>query len=433
MYPPMGNQLCCYRFTMKQAVLLLLTFASLSVTPLAFLIPKHMSIQKYKDKMMSTHCTTSKPAAALHAAPKRLPDNADGVLYVNDRCIDCAACSHFAPSVFSRTNLGHHIVETQPSTEQEIDTARAALAACPVAAIRIETSAQRHHRGDETLLSPDDAALAKNLALSTKLNGRSYPFPRQLIEHVWYLGHHNEHSFGATPYLTFVQSKESKKNTWIMIDTPRYCQSAVDTVLSLTGPTGPDYLFLTHVDDTADHGKWKLKFPLLQRIFHAKELGRNNWVGDVTLEQVEILVKPNVPHHDDNTRNSSPDALQAYDLTGRALSAQEADAQEGVVIYHTPGHSPGSMSLLQKSDGVLFSGDTLGYTERTKTLTGFPRYGRDLRLQKETLNQLEAIPWDVVAPGHGHARDYRGKQAEREKALRDAQKELDDVFAKRRR
>jgi glyoxylase-like metal-dependent hydrolase (beta-lactamase superfamily II)/ferredoxin len=418
---------------MKQAASLLLTCASLAVTSFAFVIPKHINIQNCRRKGLSTRYSTE-PAAALHAAPKRLPDNADGVLYVNDRCIDCATCSHFAPTIFSRTNLGHHIVHTQPSTEHEIDTARAALAACPVAAIRIETSAQRHHRGEETLSSPDDAALAKNLTLSTRLNGRSYPFPRQLTEHVWYLGHHNEHSFGATPYLTFIKSEESQTNTWIMIDSPRYCQSAVETVLSLTGPSGPDYLFLTHVDDTADHEKWKLRFPLLQRIFHAKELGRNNWLGDATLEQVEILVQPNVPHdYDDNTRNSGPDALQAYDLTGRALSAREVDAQTGVVIYHTPGHSPGSISLLLKSDGVLFSGDTLGYTDRTKTLTGFPRYGRDLRLQKATLDQMEAIPWDVVAPGHGHARDYRGKPDVRSKELLDAKKELNDVFAKRRR
>lgn len=408
---------------MQQSGLLFLSFAALATTPctpLAFAPNKVWTTQQQRS------------IVSLHAAPKRLLDNADGVLYVNDRCIDCSACSHFAPTVFSRTNFGHHIVHTQPSTEHEIDTARAALAACPVAAIRIETLAQRRHRGDdETLSSPDDVALAKNLALSTKLNGRSLPFPRQLTEHVWYLGHHNEHSFGATPYLTFVQNKENDKHVWIMIDTPRYCQSAVDAVLSLTGPSGPDYLFLTHVDDTAHHDKWKLAFPQLQRIFHAKELGRNNWVGDLTLEHVEILVQPYVA--DNGERNCDPEALQAYDLNGMALSAAEAETQGGVVIYHTPGHSPGSMSMLLKSDSVLFSGDTLGYTERTKTLTGFPRYGRDLKLQKATLVQLGALSWDVVAPGHGHVRDYRGKREMRDEELFDAEKELDDAVAQRNR
>merc|ERR1719343_1218470 len=34
--------------------------------------------------------------------PRRLSDNAEGPLYINDKCINCSACSMFAPSVFAR-------------------------------------------------------------------------------------------------------------------------------------------------------------------------------------------------------------------------------------------------------------------------------------------------------------------------------------------
>ena len=49
----------------------------------------------------------------------------------------------FAPSVFQRRQPqdGAHVVYHQPATEQEVDDARAALAACPVAAIRVDKDA----------------------------------------------------------------------------------------------------------------------------------------------------------------------------------------------------------------------------------------------------------------------------------------------------
>jgi glyoxylase-like metal-dependent hydrolase (beta-lactamase superfamily II)/ferredoxin len=366
--------------------------------------------------------TTTRPQSCTlnAAAPKRLEDNVDGVLYVNDRCIDCAACSHFNPSVFKRGN-GHHFVYAQPSIEEDIVNARAAIVACPVAAIRVDAITSQEQ---ETM----DFSLAKNLALSQKLNGRDLPFPRPLTSNVWYLGHHNEHSFGATPYLTsttFANSGDNDNKIWIMVDTPRCIKSAIQAVTTLTGPNGPDYLFLTHVDDTADHAKWKDEFPHLKRIFHVGDLGQHNWVGDLSLENVEVLLQET---------SSSDDSLQAFDLDGKVLTQDEADnSQQRVVLYHTPGHSPGSISLFQKSDnnggGVLFTGDTLGYTTRTSTLTGFPNYGNDLRLQKEIVQKIEKLPWDVVAPGHGHARDYTAKGDMRSKELQDAKAEL-EAYAK---
>jgi glyoxylase-like metal-dependent hydrolase (beta-lactamase superfamily II) len=247
------------------------------------------------------------------------------------------------------------------------------------------------------------------------------PFPRALTDNVWYLGHHNEHSFGATPYLTYTTSSSSDGNDkiWIMVDTPRFGKSAVTAVTGLTGDKGPDYLLLTHVDDTADHGKWKKEFPNLKRIFHAGDLGRHNWVSDLTLEHVEILLK--------DTSSEDTANLQAFDLDGNVLSSKDAESsQHDIIIYHTPGHSPGSISMLQKDGNILFTGDTLGYTPRTNTLTGFPRYGKNQRLQKTVLDKIEELHWDVVAPGHGHARDYSTNTEDlRTKEMEEAKIELE--------
>lgn len=403
--------------------------------------------------IVATRTTT----AIAAAAPRRFPDNVEGPLYVNERCINCAACSMFAPHSFERSssslvggssnhNYQHHRVHSQPRTENEIEQARAALAACPVAAIRVETPAQRSHHYKLQPPKTDDNEddnLTKRLGLNPKFNGGADPpFPRRVVggnddsdtrssfsPEVYFLGHHNEKSFGATPYLFH----SAAHNCWIMVDTPKFSKSAVKAVETLTGiGRGPAYLILTHVDDTAGHNEWKDHYgSSLRRVFHAGDLGRHNWIGDTTLEGVEVLLQ-RPPETD-----GRPSSLQAYDLTGTPID-DEAAAKEEVVLLHTPGHSPGSISVLFRSQGgdgdghnddghghgVLFTGDTYAYRLSANAMTGMPQYGYDRRQQAETLrlllpscggvsaktnaanNPRSWLDWSVVMPGHGHYRDY---------------------------
>lgn len=332
----------------------------------------------------------------LRAAPQRLDENVQGILYVNDRCINCAACSNFAPTVFERGPKFKHVVYKQPTlhNRNELEDARAALAACPVAAIRVE------HK-----VKSSEAELKSSLSIQP--NG-TLLFPRPIQPEtdlgVFYLGHHNEASFGAIPYLVRGKSPEGKIIS-VMVDVPRFCRSAVAAVKSLS-PTGPDYLFLTHVDDTADHNKWAENFPNMKRIFHEGDLGRHNWIGDFTLENVEVLLKGKM---EDDTKE-----MMFWNIDGKQIDEKESIREEEMVIIHTPGHSPGSISLLfrPKSDsvnGVLFTGDTYSWTTRDGGhMSGFPRYGNDLPQQAQTLKLLGEIShmWDVIAPGHGHLRSY---------------------------
>jgi glyoxylase-like metal-dependent hydrolase (beta-lactamase superfamily II) len=300
--------------------------------------------------------------------------------------------------VFSRDPQGFHKVHRQPETAEEIDHARAALVACPVAAIRTETNAQKNHRGDSDRLTPKQELLVSQLAINPKFNGRAHPFPLRVslnIEGVYYVGHHSEKTFGAIPYLLFTNG-----HGWILIDTPQFSKSAVRVVETLTGPEGPAFMLLTHVDDTSGHNDWKQHFPAMKRIFHSGDLGRNNWLGDKTLENVEVLVRG----------TSTSDQLLFYDMNGTLLS--RVDDQE-VVLIHTPGHSAGSMSLWKrpsensKTGGILFSGDTYAHTTSGGgRMTSFPRYGDNGQLQAQILNQLAGLEWNLVAPGHGHVREY---------------------------
>ncbi|KAL7462456.1 hypothetical protein ACHAXS_002841 [Conticribra weissflogii] len=305
-----------------------------------------------------------------------------------------------------------------------------------------------------------DRKMKRSLAIQPTKES-SQPFPRSIFPMemktgeavdcgVYFRGHHNDASFGAFPYLATGKSPDGRDIS-IMVDVPRFGPSAVKAVKSLV-ENGPDYLFLTHVDDTADHNKWKSEFPNLKRIFHSGDLGRHNWIGDLTLERVEILLHG-------ETKSGQGDSLMVWDINGNQQSFDKiGEMKEGeFLILHTPGHSPGSISLLfrpksqatlqsealQSSTGekvnyprgVLFTGDTYAWTTRDGGhMSGFPRYGNNLQQQATILSKLGNIAqmFDIIASGHGHPRFYlgnenRGKSSEDERKLEEMEYALNEL------
>ena len=100
-----------------------------------------------------------------------------------------------------------------------------------------------------------------------------------------------------------------------------------------------------------------------------------------------------------------PDLLEMFSATPSPpadILAKEGDAiQVGEVklkVIHTPGHSPGGMSLYM--DGMVFTGDTLfvGSVGRTD----FPGSSWD-QLETSVRKKLYALPGDtVIFPGHNY-------------------------------
>ena len=89
---------------------------------------------------------------------------------------------------------------------------------------------------------------------------------------------------------------------------------------------------------------------------------------------------------------SSPRAARLL-AEGDVLKAGEISLE----VIHTPGHTPGSICL--KSDGVLFTGDTLFYAGVGRT--DFP-HGSEEKLFHSLKNKVfihdDSI---IVYPGHG--------------------------------
>jgi ferredoxin len=67
---------------------------------------------------------------------ERYPDNAPGKYYVDNTCLDCAACRENAPTLFARNDAGgYYYVSRQPRSPEEFLQARDALEGCPCESI----------------------------------------------------------------------------------------------------------------------------------------------------------------------------------------------------------------------------------------------------------------------------------------------------------
>jgi hypothetical protein len=325
-----------------------------------------------------------------------------------------------------------------------------------VAAIRLETLAERRHGADDAESIQAEWELGGNAELVAKMSDRNVDsFPRPFLKDgeafsgasgtpasaaepfkdVYWTGHHNEASFGAIPYLVKgnyrpKNSEDATESVWVMVDSPKFSKAAVQDVTRVA-PNGPHFLVMTHVDDTADHEKWAQQFPNMKQIFHEGDLGRYNWVGDKSLEHVEILLRN---EHDVVEPIPGPEdgMLDAYSLDGSRVHLSEWLLDEkgddmDLLILHTPGHSYGSISLYRR-DGIVFTGDTYAATQvpgsHRLQMTGFGRYGRDSSMQCSTLEKLLKLPYRAIAPGHGLSRDYRSDPSQREAELRQAKDRL---------
>ncbi len=88
-------------------------------------------------------------------------------------------------------------------------------------------------------------------------------------------------------------------------------------------------------------------------------------------------------------------AIKQQNITARPL--RDGDVINGLTVFHTPGHTKGSICLFRETDGVLIAGDTL-----------FPNgsYGRtDLPTGSETdlaasIDRLAALPVQSMWCGH---------------------------------
>jgi glyoxylase-like metal-dependent hydrolase (beta-lactamase superfamily II) len=82
------------------------------------------------------------------------------------------------------------------------------------------------------------------------------------------------------------------------------------------------------------------------------------------------------------------------------LRLKEGDVVGRLTVLHTPGHTPGSISLFDNEDKLLFVGDTARF--RKGKLEGPPRqFTPRMDQAKASIERLSTLDFEVMLSGHG--------------------------------
>lgn len=92
---------------------------------------------------------------------------------------------------------------------------------------------------------------------------------------------------------------------------------------------------------------------------------------------------------------------------------KESDKIEDLVVLHTPGHTPGSISLYDKERKLIFVGDAI--TNRGGKLSGSPRrFNADLQEANKSIGKISTFDFEVLLSGHGDPVKSGGTQKVKE-------------------
>lgn len=136
-------------------------------------------------------------------------------------------------------------------------------------------------------------------------------------------------------------------------------------------------------------------------------------------EANDLMVMAGTPEEDiENARKRFRNMRNLADPLDEVDFLEDGDALEGngfvLKVMHTPGHTAGSICLLETQSGVLFTGDTIIkhispnpiVEPRRKDLRDSSY--RSLEAYLGTLDKLKSLKVDLLFPGHGeYLRDLR--------------------------
>jgi glyoxylase-like metal-dependent hydrolase (beta-lactamase superfamily II) len=94
-------------------------------------------------------------------------------------------------------------------------------------------------------------------------------------------------------------------------------------------------------------------------------------------------------------RGSAPTPVDEQLVDGQLL-----DVAGGLRVLHTPGHSPGHVSLLHEPSRVLITGDSI-WNMRGRMTWSVPMFCTDAALSRRTADVLGELDYDVAAFTHG--------------------------------
>jgi len=82
------------------------------------------------------------------------------------------------------------------------------------------------------------------------------------------------------------------------------------------------------------------------------------------------------------------------------ITLKEGDIVAGLKVMHTPGHTPGSISLIEPKRELIFVGDTLRYS-KGKISGPSARFTLDADQTKLSIKKISELEFETMLSGHG--------------------------------
>jgi glyoxylase-like metal-dependent hydrolase (beta-lactamase superfamily II) len=103
-----------------------------------------------------------------------------------------------------------------------------------------------------------------------------------------------------------------------------------------------------------------------------------------------------------------------WSTTPAAVDVLVSDGDElpilgGIKILHTPGHTPGSISLFLEREGLMIVGDVLSHTSGLSLPS--KAFTIDLAQEIQSIRKLASLNFDLICFGHGLALAHSAHQA----------------------
>jgi glyoxylase-like metal-dependent hydrolase (beta-lactamase superfamily II) len=209
--------------------------------------------------------------------------------------------------------------------------------------------------------------------------------------------------FMKTPYISAAIWLVKDQAGWILVDAgvPNTEALIFERLLAHTGGQKPRLLILTHghMDHTA-----------------AAERLRDEWGVPIAAGRAEIpfLLGPmrygdipsNVPMFNLLAKTSGP-ALVGRNIQ---LPLEEGQVVGDLTVLHTPGHTPGLVSLWHKADRAILCGDVF-MNNGNRLSDPFLPFTYDPRLNHQSQARLAALDFELLLPSHGPASGRAQAQA----------------------
>jgi len=94
-----------------------------------------------------------------------------------------------------------------------------------------------------------------------------------------------------------------------------------------------------------------------------------------------------------------PPGPQRHDAVPVDVRLEDGQSYEGFLVIHCPGHTPGSIALLDRERKVLVAGDTMNHEKGLGPMSD--KYNIDPKAHRQSIKKLANYEFETVLFGHG--------------------------------